>query len=340
MSVAVEEAYKNVIHEAINYYNGSDLYEQDIVLIPTITASASENIEYGCFSEDGLIYQVISSAENGAGKVQLIGITCLQKSSYLSLPDQVTKNGYTYKLTKLCKFSLVQYRAKAVVVPDTVTEMESAVFDKYVELLFLSKNCKVIPPYLITDENDETRLRFVSVPEGVTAISENAFFGFPVNTASIILPATLKTLGKKALYAFKLVTFPNAKPIKNIAAAINKGATVKVKSSSIASYQAVLGSKVTVTASKDIIKAKKLSVNSTSIKFSTLASRTLTGTLTKGSNETIYWLSSDPDIFEISSKGVVSPKKAGTAYAIAYTRTSGLHKAVKITVTYQPTGSE
>jgi|BioPla2DNA2_1021312.scaffolds.fasta_scaffold35594_4 hypothetical protein len=43
-------------------------------------------------------------------------------------------------------------------------------------------------------------------------------------------------------------------------------------------------------------------------------------------------LSSDTDVFYISSKGVINPKRAGVAYAAAYTKTSGLHKGIKVTV--------
>ena len=331
----MEEAYKNVIHESMYYYNGSDLYEHNIELNPTIVTSSADEIEYGCFSDRGLIYQVISSAKNEIGEVQLLGITCLQKYSYLSLPKQVTNNGYTYSLTKLCQDSLVLCGANVIVVPDTVTEMDSYVFDEQIELLFLSKNCKVIPTGMITGEGGDTNLRFVSVPEGVTTFAENAFSANANNTASIILPSTIQTLGKKALYSFKLVTFLNKKPISNIATAFKTGTTVKVKKSSISSYKSVLNSKVNVIAAKNITKATKLSVNASSVTLSTLATKTLTGTLSKGSNENIYWSSTDTDIFEISSKGVINPKKSGTAYAIAYTRTSGLHQAVKITVKYQ-----
>ena len=275
---------------------------------------------------------MISPAKNKTGKVQLIGITCSQNSSYLLLPEQVENNGYTYNLTKLCRFSLVRYGANAIDVPDTVTEMDSYVFDEQVELLFLSKNCKTIPSGMIIDENNETQLRFVSVPEGVTTISENAFSGFLKNEASIILPATIQTLGEKALYDFKLVTFLKKNPIANIAVAIKNATTVKVNKASISSYKAALNRKFTVIAAKNITKVTKLSINVSSVKMTTRAVKKITGTLSKGSNETIYWFSTDVDIFEISSKGVINPGNAGSAYAIAYTRTSGLHQAVKITV--------
>jgi hypothetical protein len=211
--------------------------------------------------------------------------------------------------------------------------MESWIFDKKVELLFLSKNCKVIPRGLITDENNESNLRFLYVPEGVTTISEAAFNSISVNKASVILPTTIKSAGKKSLYSFKLVTFLNKKPIKNIAAAVKNGTTVKVKKSSISSFKSVLNKKVTVTAANNITKATKLTVNASSITLSTLAPITLTGALSKSSNENVYWFSTATDIFKISSKGVIRPTKAGTAYAIAYTRTSGLHQVIEIVVT-------
>lgn len=328
-----EAAYRKVIEETMSYYNGSDLYEMDIPMTPTIVTKGAEVIENGVFTKDGLIYQVTSSAKNGKGKVQLIGITNEMKHSYLNLPKELKNNSFTYELTKLCKFSLVNIGAAVIVLPDTVTEMDSAIFDKKVELLFLSKNCKVIPANVIIDENNESRLRFVSVPEGVTTISERAFYNIMINEGSIILPSSIKSLAKQSLYSFKYVTFLNKKPIAKLSSAIKSGTTVKVHSSVKAAYQKVLGSKISVVSAKNVVKSTKLTVNRSSLILNTKQTYTLKGTLTKGSNETVFWLSTDTNIIEVSSKGVIKPKKVGTAYAIAYTRTSGLKQAVKITVT-------
>ncbi len=328
-----ENTYRKVIEAVISYDNGSDLYEMDIPVNPTIITQGADNAENGIFSKDGLLYQVTASAKDGTGKVQLIGITGERKHSYLNLPSAITNNSYTYQLTKLNKFSLVRIGAVVIVIPDTVTEMESSVFDRQVELLFLSKNCKLLPKNLITDENDDSSLRFVYVPEGVTTISNQAFSDRMKNEGSIILPTSIKTLGKQSLYSFKLVTFLNKNPIDKLSGAIKSGTTVKVNSSSKSAYQKALGSKISVVSAKNVVKAAKLTVNSSSLSLNTAQTSTLKGTLTKGSNETVFWLSSDTSIFDVTSKGVVSPKKAGTAYAIAYTRTSGLYKAIKVTVT-------
>ena len=338
----MKEAYQKSIHESMYYYNGSDLYEKYIELTPTIiTANEIAKVEQECFRSGGFIYQVVSSGKNVIGTVQLLGIDYYEKpfwkqrvldNSYLALPEEVINNGYSYQLTKLCDSSLVRCGAKAIVIPDTVTRMDSYVFDKYVELMFLSKNCKVIPSGMIIDENNETNLRFVSAPEGITTISKNAFNNYTQNKASIILPTTITSLGKKALYDFRLVTFLRKKTIKNIASAVNTRTTVKVNESSISSYKPLFNSKVSVIAAKNIIKSTKLTVNASDVTITTNAKKTLKGTLSKGSNETVYWLSSNTDLFTISSSGVITAKKAGTAYAIAYTRTSGLHQAVKITV--------
>jgi len=328
----MESAYSKVIKLYINYYVVSDLYEQDIELIPTIVSDKNIDIEYSYFAEDGLIYKVIEPAGNKTGKVQLVGITHHLKMDYLKLPEKVSHNGYSYQLTGLRRFSLVGCGARVIAVPDSVTDMERAVFDSKVELLFLSKNCKVIPANIITDENSETNLRFVYVPEGVTTISDNAFNNLPNNTASIILPTSVTKVGKKALYAFKLVTFLNKKPLDNVASAINKGTTVKVNKSAISAFKKILGSKASVVEAKNIVKTKDLTVDKEELKLTTIKTATLTATLTKGSNETVYWLSANPDIAEVSSKGVITPKKAGTTYIVAYTRTSGRHKSVKVTV--------
>ena len=328
----MEAAYSKVIHEYMNYGVWSDLHEKTIDLTPTIAAAETSDIEYGCFSMDGLIYQVISSAKGKTGAVQLIGVTGMLDYSYLALPEKVTNNGYTYKLTKLCSFGLIACGATAVKVPDSVTEMESGVFDYKVELLYLSKNCRIVPSFLTTDENHASNLRFVSIPEGVTTISTRAFYGSSENENSIILPTTIKTLGEGSLKGFDLVTFLNKKPIGNISSAIKSGATVKVNKASVSTYKASLGSKAKVIEAKNVVKAAKLSVSKNSLQLDTYKTYKLTGTLTKGSNETVFWFSSDPGIFELSSNGTINPKQAGTAYAIAYTRTSGLLKAVKVTV--------
>lgn len=328
-----ETVYSKAIHEYMDYSVWSDLYEHTIELTPTIAVAGAKDIEYGCFSKDGLIYQVTSSAKVKTGSVQLIGVTDRLDYSYLALPEEVTNNGYIYRLTKLCKFGLIACGATAVKVPDTVIEMESGVFDYKVELLYLSKNCKVIPSFLTTDENNISNLRFVYVPEGVTTISAWAFYGSSDNVNSVILPSTIESLGDKALYGFDLVTFLNKKPIKNIAQAIKSSTTVNINKTSVTSYKSVLGSKFKVVEAKNAVKSSKLTVSKTSLKLDTYKTYQIIGTLTKGSNETVYWLSSNPDIFELSSDGTINPKLAGTAYAIAYTRTSGLFQAVKITVT-------
>lgn len=331
--VGMEEKYKNIIKETLVYYVYSDLYEQDISMTPTIVTAETDTIEYGLFNVDGFIYQVTKSAKNGIGEVQLIGISSMLDQSYISLPDTVNNKEHSYKLTQLCKFGLVGTRATVIHLPDSVTSMESGVFDKYVELLFLSKNCKVIPGWLITDENMESSLRFVSIPEGVTTLSDNAFNFLNKNQSSIILPTTVKTLGKKSVYGCKIVTFLNKKPVSNIAAAIKNGTTVKVDKSVLSKYKSLLSKKVSVTSAKNIVKSNTITLNAFSLNMVLSTTKSLKGTLSKGSNETIYWLSSNSDILSVSSKGAVTAKRVGTAYVIAYTRTSGLYKAVKVTIT-------
>ncbi len=331
--VGTEAAYRKVIEESLYYYNGSDLYEMDIPMGPTIINKDTTNIENRVFSKDGLLYQVTSSAVTGKGKVQLIGITNEKKFSYLKLPKELSNNNYTYQLTKLCRFSLVRIGATVIIVPDSVTTMEPAVFDKQVELLFLSKNCKVIPSRMITDENNDSSLRFVYVPEGITTISDQAFSNQTKNAGSIILPTSVTSLGKQSLYSFRYVTFLNKKPIAKLSAAIKSGSTVKVNSSVKKAYQKALGSKISTISAKNVVKSTKLAVNRTNLVLNTTQTALIKGSLTKGSNETVFWLSTDNSIFEVSSKGVVNPKKAGVAYAIAYTRTSGLYKVLKVTVT-------
>jgi hypothetical protein len=325
-------AYATVIEEIMMYSAASDLYEHQIELNPTIITASATLPEKGCFNYGNFIFQVTASAKTGAGTVKLIGIQKINEDNYLSLPKQVDNDGYTYKLTKLCKFSLVSCGAHAIVIPDTVVEMEPAVFDKHLELLFLSKNCKKLPNTVITDENNESNLRFVYVPEGVTTISDNAFTGTGPNKASIILPDTVKSIGKKSLLLFRQVTFLNKKPMNNISASIAKGTTIKVDASSINKYKAVLGSKAYVIAAKKVVKTGKLTTADQSLKLRAKHTYNEKASLSKTSNETIFWLSTNTDIVTVSNQGVITAKKTGIAYVLAYTRTSGFHKAIKVTV--------
>lgn len=81
------------------------------------------------------------------------------------------------------------------------------------------------------------------------------------------------------------------------------------------------------------MKAKSITVGVSDIKAKTIKTVKIPASLTKGSNENIYWLSGNTDILDVTGGGAVIPKKAGETYVIAYTRTSGLHQAVKVTVT-------
>lgn len=327
-----EKAYEKALQVTLDYSMWRDLYEKEIKFTPTIVTSTNDDIEFKSFYSNGFLYQVTKSSKNGIGTVQLEGHNRLNGYPYLSLPEIITNNGYQYKLTKINTFGLVGTGAKVIIIPDSVTEMASGICDINVELLFLSKNCKVIPSGLITDENNESKLRFIYVPEGVTTLSPKAFNNHTINTASIILPTTIKTVGSKSLYNFKLVTFLNKKPIANIKSAVKDGTTVKVSKTAIPTYQSVLNKKTKVIASKNVVKSDKLTVEKTSIRMSLSAKNRIAAKLNKTSNETIFWLSTNPTILTLSNSGEILPKKAGTAYVIAYTRTSGLHKVIKVDI--------
>lgn len=327
----MEKQYREVITSYINYYNGSDLTEKTVPLTPTVTSKPDGDIEYGVFYKNDIIYQVTKSGKSSVGEVSIAGLAKKHTDTYLSLPATVYNKGYSYHLTELQSFALVNSNAKIIVIPETVTGMKSAIFDANAQLIFLSRNCKVLPSYLFF-EGAYNDMEFVSVPEGVTTISQNAF-NFGKKSGSIILPATLQSLGKNSLINFKLVTFLKKKPIVNIAPAISADTTVKVNQSAIADYKKILGKKATVTNAKNIVKAAKLTLNKSSLELAVNKTQTITAKLSTGSNENIYWMSSDNTVLEVSAKGAVKAKKAGTAYVVAYTRTSGLYKAAKVTVT-------
>ena len=333
--VGMESAYKKIINYSINYYYHSDLYEHSIPLTPTIVTDDESNFEYGMFQSKGIIYKVTKTGAKGIGEVSLIGLTRLfdeYDNSYLSIPSKVEHDEYSYNVTHIAQNGLVGAKAKVIVLPSTITSMDSYILDKYVELLFLSKNCKIIPSNIITDENNESNLQFVSIPFGITTINENAFHQIALNTSSTILPTSIKSVGNKALYQFKLITFLNEKPIKNIKTAIQNGTTVKVDKESMKAYQSAVNLKVKVIAAKNIVNSTKLTLNKSNLALSINKSFALKGTLSKGSNETIYYLSTNPDVVSVSTKGVVKGISSGTAYIVAYTRTSGLHNIVKVTV--------
>ncbi len=330
-----EEDYRKNIKFILE--NSGNEYEYQIEA--TIVTSDKEDIEYLFFQADGLLCQVIKSGATGSGEVKLVQ-SYKSDYGYYKLQDTVKYNGYDYKITKLGSFSLGA-RNQVISIPDTVKELESEVFNQYPEIIFLSKNIKEIPANIISvyDEDDYSYLKFIYVPEGVTTIKDKAFEIFMMNKASIILPKSITSLGKNSLYGFKLVTFLNDKPIVNITSAIENCTTVKVSKNGLNQYRKLLSNNILMEEAKNVVKSTSLSVNKKNININTATSYTLVGTLSEGSNETVFWNSSNNDIFDISSKGVVNPKRAGTAYAVAYTRTSGLHQVVKVTVTEALKGS-
>lgn len=327
----LESSYKKIISSELEYANGGDLTEKYVTLNPTVVSKVSEDIEYGLFDKNGIIYHVTKSGKDKTGEVSWIGFRDKNKDTYLSLPEIVTNNGYSYKLTEIASFGFINSMANIIVIPDTVTKMGGGIFDSHARLIFFSKNCKELPGWMF-HEGTHSNIEFVYVPEGVTTILREAFY-FGMKSGSIILPSTIKKLEMDSLYSFKLVTFLNKKPISNIKSALGADTTVKVNKSAVSTYKKEIGSKATVVNAKDIVKATKLTLNKSKLSMTIKETSTITAKLTKGSNETVYWMSSDEDIVNVSSKGVVTAKKKGTAYIVAYTRTSGLHKAIKVTVT-------
>jgi len=329
----LESAYKSIISSSLGYENGGDLTEKSVTLNPTIVSKVTEDIEYGIFDKNKIIYQVTKSGKDKTGEVTLIGLQGegVHKDTYLSLPETVTNNGYTYKLTAIDSSGLINSKAKIIVIPDTVTKMDGGIFSPGAQLIFFSKNCKELPGWLFY-YGTYSYVEFMYVPEGVTTISRDAF-NFGMKSGSIILPSTIKKLERGSLSDFKLVTFLNKKPISNIKSALGEETTVKVNKSAASAYKKVIGSKATVVNAKDIVKATKITLNKSKLSLVKDETTAITAKLTKGSNENVYWMSSDEDIVKVSSKGAVTAKKEGTAYIVAYTRTSGLHKAIKVTVT-------
>lgn len=327
----LESAYKSIISSSLGYENGGDLTEKSVTLNPTVVSKVTEDIEYGIFDKNGIIYQVTKSGKDKTGEVTWIGFQGKNKDTYLSLPETVTNNGYTYKLTAIDSFGLINSKAKIIVIPDTVTKMGGGIFEPGAQLIFFSKNCKELPRGLFY-YGTYSYVEFMYVPEGVTTISRDAF-NFGMKSGSIILPSTIKKLERGSLSDFKLVTFLNKKPISNIKSALGEETTVKVNKSAASAYKKVIGSKATVVNAKDIVKATKITLNKSKLSLAENETTAITAKLTEGSNENVYWMSSDEDIVKVSSKGAVTAKKEGTAYIVAYTRTSGLHKAIKVTVT-------
>lgn len=327
-------------YEKILYYHfasdvSGDLTEKGFDLKPLLVSdlSEAEELEPGIFHKKGIIYQVIKSGEKGVGEVSLINLKESHKDSYsyLSLPKTVTNQGSTYELTEIDSFGLRNNKAKIIIIPDSVKKMGTGIFDPFAKLIFLSKNCKEITGYLF-DYESYTDVEFISVPEGVTTIGRNAF-NFGKKSGSIIVPSTVKNIEKNALSDFKLVTFLNKTPVANVKAVIGTDTTVKVNKSVINLFKKAIGSKADIVKAKDIIKSSKITLDKTSLTVKKGKTASIKATLTKGSNENVYWMSSDDSIITVSNKGVITGKKEGTAYIVAYTRTSGLHKAVKVTVT-------
>lgn len=284
-----EEGYRQVIESEFYYSRYSDLTEKNIRVEPDIAVSREEKTERGFFDEDGLYLQVTKKAGDGTGHVSLIGLK-EEKETFYELPGIVEHDGYRYEITELTVFSLVGSGAKIIVLPDTVTKMGSAVFDQELEVLFLSKNCPVIPAKMIMSEPDWCSLKYVHIPDGVETISDRAFDFTNQSVGTVRIPKDV-SVGAEALGCFDEVIYGE----------------------------------------KDEDGAK-LEPAETEVKVGMLDETKLAASLSGNSKEDVVWASSDTELFEITDGGIVNPKKAGTAYAFAYTENSGLYGAVKVQI--------
>lgn len=288
-----EAAYREVMETIFYYWRYTDLTEKDIWMEPDIAVSRDEKIERNCFVEDGLYLQVTKKAGEGIGEVSLLGIRG-ELETFYELPGIIEHDGYRYELTELTGASLYYSGAKVLVLPDTVTKMESSVFGPDLEVLFLSKNCPVIPNGLILSEPGICGLRYVHVPDGVEKIKNRAFLYGNRNTGKIRLPEGIEIEGEDTLRCFEEIIYGEAAD----------GADENTE---------------LLTADKEVTVGM-------------LDETKLTSGLFGGSAEPVMWVSSDPDLFEISDDGAINPKRSGTAYAAAYTDQSGLYGIVKVRI--------
>lgn len=340
------EAYQKVT-KASYEYSRSDLYEATFDLVPNIVEAREENVEANDFWKDGFLYQVIEKAGSGTGKVKLLGN--YNKSSFVMLPDTVTNGIYTYQLTQLGSISLCGSRAKYFVIPDTVTKMDSYVFDNDATHIFLSKNCTTIPTHLIAGgENGDISLKYLYIPEGVKEISANAFSKASFNNLnSMIIPSSVQTIGQDAFASIKTIVFMNSKPVKNLVKALSsdkkayansyaKSKIIKTSANSKKAYQKALHGyayKVTYKTKKTVVKASSLKVSKTSVSLGKGKKSVIKAALSsKKANETVQWSSTDNAIAKVSANGTIAAVKKGTAYVIAYTQTTGLYQMIKVMV--------
>ena len=211
-------------------------------------------------TEDGATVKVLTSG-NGNNTV---GYAPAEKSGAVVVPDEVTVNGTTYKVTEIEKDAFKGSSVTEITIGKNVTKIGDNAFT----------NCKSLTKVTFTGNIKSigkqafkgcTSLKTVTIGKKVTSIGNEAFSGC-TKLSKLTIGASVTTIGNKAFYgckALKSVTIP-AKVTqigKSAFAKCSALKTVTIKSKSLkfgSNCFKSIAAKANVTAPKKLKNAAKL----------------------------------------------------------------------------------
>ena len=182
-----------------------------------------------------------------------------------------------------------------------------------------------------SEKPGEDSLAEKAVPEAETDISNATKYG---------VPATL-TLGVKEAYAIKCtksgkLTYKTSN--KKIATVSSKGAVTGKKKGSVTITVYRNGKKLTTCKVKVVAAPKKVTLDKTSLSLKVGRTFQLVASVNSGSHARYTWSSSNKSVATVSSKGLVTAKKSGSATITVKTH-NGKKAACKVKVTKDNTST-
>lgn len=196
------------------YYRNSYLFIDPIIIPSTVTYNKKEysvvRIEEGAFMDRGKLSSIsIPKSITSIGRGAFAG--CSPDSVHISSIESWYNIDFSYSTSNpLCSGRNLYLNGELVtdlVVPDTITEIKSYIFEGCVSLksIVLPESITNIGNYAFKDCSNLTT---INIPEGVPHIGNYTFYGCS-SLAAISLPNTIKGIGWNAFQTCSSLTSIN-----------------------------------------------------------------------------------------------------------------------------------
>lgn len=165
-----------------------------MALMPAVSCAGEEVANWGAsqYTVDGIRYAVISEQK---GYVEVVADEDNAYSGNMTIPQEVTFNGKTYKVKAIGKNAFANSAVTFLNIHKDIERFDDFAFYNCAQLekIRIVENMVQVGGYWV---EDDVYAKFVAFPESLVEIGANAFSG--THFKKIELPAGLETIGKGA----------------------------------------------------------------------------------------------------------------------------------------------